>query len=324
MKAVKGILVVGVGLSLVGCGGGGNDGGGAGGNSGEVPAPSVKLTKQNAENVAKILVSGEGSVMDSGPANIFRSVQLDSANKLSVKYVSEVVSKHAKAAGTTSLVRSTRAVETVSCPGGGTMTISGAEANSTIAYANCSSSGVTMNGNVSTTYSGSGDIDLYQDDYQDSMTITYNNLQVVDNVSGGSSSMSGSIQFDETYTAADQRTVGTLTVPSFSMTVGSESFNMYNTTSEWTEDFTMSSWNDNGVFDDSILGAFSFEAITTFEQYYGSYPHAGKVKLVGLNSSLVMSAADLSVTFELDSNGDDAIDDTWTVAPSTLGFSLYY
>ncbi len=275
--------------------------------------------------MAQVVVSGEGTVFESGAVNMFRSVQSNPQNTLSIKYISDIVVKQSKATGMASLARSTRATETITCSDGGTMSISGTEASANITYANCSMFGITMNGVVSMTYSGSGDVDYYVDDYQENMSLTFNNVTTVENIGGITTVMDGTIRFIESYTAANQRTAGTDTIPSFKLTAGVDSFSIYNTTSDWAEDYTTSTWDDSGVFEDSSVGVFSFETLTTFEQNYGSYPHAGKMKMLGLDSSLTATIVDTSsVTFELDSDGDDVIDETWTVAPSTLGFSRYY
>jgi len=317
MNISKSVFVGVLSLVLVACGGGSETSGG------EVASPTtLKITVNNAEGVAKAAVSGEDAVFDSGAVAIFRSVETASQDKLSIKYLSKIILKQSRTSGLVSLARSTRATEIVPCPGGGSMSFSGTEENGTATVVDCFFDGMLMNGSVAIIYSGSGDVENYLDDYQEDVKMTFSNVTV--NVAGVSSLMDGTVQFVESYSTANQRIVGTDSLPSFSLTVGAESFKIYDSISEWEKDYTVYSWNDSGTFDDSSIGVFSYDTLTTFEQNYDSYPHAGKIKIVGSNSSLVISIVDTSsVTLELDSDGDSVIDETWSVSPSELGFELY-
>jgi len=308
-------LVAVAAVVLTACGGGG----GGGSSSSDAPAVDLVITQSNAGNVLSDAISNDPlEMVDAIGGGLLRSPGRG-GEEITLIDVNRSIMHMVNSSGSGSLARMTRATEAFPCDTG-SATISGSESSGTITFNSCSSnlgSGeMVINGTASYTYSGTGDTNFYIGDYSEQATFTYSNFTMSFSANAQSVviSISGSVSFSETYTQATDSASGTVTIPSLVASSGSVQFGTYNFSSTWTDDYVndVYTWSVDGTYD-STLGTYQVDTLEAFvEDLYGT-PSAGKLKIIGVNSSVTVTVLNTTtIQFELDSNGDGQVDATWT------------
>lgn len=325
MQRTKFILFAGV-LVLAGCGGGG------GGGLAPVasPGPTVAIDSANAADVAKVsyesaLATGDvgalttdGLILSSEPGGAF--AKLDKA-----------IAAVAKTGSRQAFVPIPE--ETADCASSGTVTLSGEIADP---FTPTLSPGDFFIINYNACDEGLGDvidggmrldINSFSGDFQSqlfalSSTLTLTNLQLTTQQEVLTSHGDATVSLD---TLAAPAVATSLSGNSMRSDTGSSSETATNYASSITVDggqvpapFTMSA---SGTLDSTQLsGVVSYATPVVFNGFDADYPSSGEFLVMGASSSLRLIALDnVNVIIELDTNGDNTVDETIQTTWAELG-----
>lgn len=325
MQRTKFILLAGV-LALSGCGGGG----GGGLTTVTSPGPTVAITSANAADVAKVsyesglatgdlgALTSEGLILSTDPGGTFAKLDKSIAR----------VSKASNNQGYVPIP-----AETSDCSESGTVTVSGEIADP---FTPTLSPGDFFVFDYNACNEGLGDVidgglrldinsfsgDLTSQLFLLSSTLTLTNLQVTTQEDVLTSHGDATVTLD----MLDSPAVATsLSGNSMRSDTNTSSETVTNYASSITVDagqapapFTMSS---SGTLDSTQLnGVVAYSTPVVFAGLGADYPSSGEFLVTGENSSLRLIAIDnVNVVIELDTNGDNTVDETIQTTWAELG-----
>lgn len=323
------VLICGVPL-LNACGGGGDDSGNP--SAAELAAP-VAINESNQQLVASAALSS-GDV--DAALDFSSGVQAQAASSqptLSLKDLAKLQMDLVNARQNNGTVLPASAQSSSqACPAGGSMTISPVEGSSSndprgsgadISYSNCQfSTDFILNGSSSVRLADFTENYLtgaYP--YSVKMTMSFTKLAVT--FAQDTSTLNGNLNYDMSAPDADNMEMG--------LSGNQFSINYNNVENNTLNDFAFnikanlllsqtSTTQKGRLFSDVLKGYMDFDTLDPFLSQFGDFPTKGKLKIVGANSTLFVTAQSDGqyAMLELDSGNDGTINQMTPVLWSDL------
>lgn len=285
--------------------------------------PDVQINSANAKNITSAANATEDDLGKAGEtSNNTRSTNTTGTPATVKDVISRITNQFiSNTAQTKASTRASSFSFTTDCSGGGTMALSGRDTSFDVSFSNCKEDGDTFNGGMAMTFTESGDTENYAGDYQETGTVTFNNLSIsfTENSEAVTMKLNGTLNYNETYTALTETTVGQDSTAALSMAVNAINIQFQNVIENWTTTAILETWDFNATIK-TPLGVVSYATLIPFQQELSApYPHTGKAKITGRNSSIIVTIIDTSTaTLEIDNDGDGQIDETLHVTPAEI------
>ena len=265
-------------IGLTACGGGGGGGGGI-----TLPTAPVTITQQNAPQIAGVAID---TLYGGTSLPIATGVQTSAtASARSSTSVAQTVARIGQAAAQQIISQRTEtaivtgAVSTTTCPGGGTMSVSGSGASGSVTYTNCKDLGgvVTINGTVSISNANQIGSIISAD--------AVFNLTVSTVTPANTLTAMGDMHFEiDTVTLAMTISGNSLAMGNTNPAMGNFGLQNYMISIDTSGNFSVLSFRFSST---AINGTAVFAMTTPFAYGAGMFPSSGVATITGANSTVL-------------------------------------
>jgi hypothetical protein len=306
-------------LAACGGGGGGGDGGGSGGGS---TVAGVVITADNAKPLAADAIAVASDAQDAqGAGAMVMGAQVQSGSGIGTMRLVDISRGLVKLRPSGTLATGVTAGESMACPAGGTLQISGDQTTMTYVASNCKmDSASSMNGSMTITlHSGNPDAVTYP--YQIDMSFSAQDLTVT--YGTDSSTINGDMRIKLTANSATSQEI-TLSGSMLSSSSAGRSGVMKNYSQTLSVNGSATSQTVSGTVETTnsrLGGTFSYTITTVSPVTFNSTGSltGGVVKITGNGSSLLMTVTGTdSIKLEVDGNGDGTYETTVTTTRTEL------